>query len=158
MKNQFFTIEGILCIRMDTIQANGELKPMMASSSTQCSNMYISKPNAGGLVPNTIVDNQQQNGGASGNNGSGFVPHLSKLTPDVNSTSINQQTSSTANQPFNPLSNGQFDTVSTHSFLIFDQNTFEVRILYLIRLNFNTIRFYCFTMLYHHHNRFELLF
>lgn len=124
---------------MDTIQANGELKPMMASSSTQCSNMYISKPNAGGLVPNTIVDNQQQNGG---NSGSGFVPHLSKLTPDVNSTAINQQTSSSANQPFNPLSNGQFDTVSTHSFLIFDQNTFEVRISPLIRLNFNTIRFY----------------
>lgn len=123
---------GILCIRMDTVNSNGDVKPMMPSASTQCSNVFLSKLGGGGLSSVHL----DQNGV--------FVPHhLSKLTPEIGSATATSPAATTAaatssaainsNQQF---SNGQFDTVSTHSFLIFDQNTFEVIFFILFWLGF----------------------
>jgi DNA damage-binding protein 1 len=92
---------------MDMVLPSTELKPMMPSASTQCANQFISKPS--GLCPIHF----DQNGI--------LVPHSSKLTP--NNPDINP-TSSFLGQ--NSSSNGQFDSIATHSFLILEQNTFEV--------------------------------
>lgn len=91
---------GIITFRMDLMTPDGNLKPITPSASTQCSNLYKSK--TGSL--------EQSN--------------------DINSLVKSQagpSTSKASNSDFKSMeASGQIDSCIVNSFLILDQNTFEV--------------------------------
>ena len=97
---------GILTYRNDTIGYNGELKSSKPSASTQC-------PNQHNCVTKFMVDNLATTSTVGGNPSSS-----SKL---ANTTSTNIEFASNTSK----LSN-QNEEVTVSSFLILDQNTFEV--------------------------------
>ena len=80
---------GCITFRMDILSQNGETKPFQPCASSQCSNLYYSKPNQ------LVQANNHETSGPS-----------------------------TSNKSSNDLS--QFNTQVIHSFLLLDQNTFEV--------------------------------
>lgn len=96
---------GIITFRMDLMSPDGTLKPITPSASTQCSNQHFSKRSA--LEPNNEINNLIK---------SEAGPSTSK---------------SAQNNDFNGFkataeASGQIDSFIVNSFLILDQNTFEV--------------------------------
>jgi DNA damage-binding protein 1 len=79
---------GCITFRIDILSQNGDSKPFQPCASSQCSNLYYSKPNQ--LIQATNLES----GG----------PSTSKSSNDLS----------------------QFNTQVIHSFLLLDQNTFEV--------------------------------
>jgi DNA damage-binding protein 1 len=79
---------GCITFRMDIVGQNGDTKPFQPCASSQCSNLYYSKPNQ------LVQANSQDSAG----------PTTSKSSNDFS----------------------QFNTQVIHSFLLLDQNTFEV--------------------------------
>ncbi len=89
---------GVMSFRMDLMSPEGVLKPMMPSASTQCPNQHLSKP--------SMLLQQNQNDSTYSS-----MPNTSKmLNIDINKNDMNNS----------------FDLFMIHSFLILDQNTFEV--------------------------------
>ncbi len=90
---------GVISFRMDFISPEGIPKSIMPSASTQCSNQYRSKPQL--LEQNTNMD-------------------INGLVRNAAGPSTSKASSS------NMESTGQIDSCIVNSFLILDQNTFEV--------------------------------
>ena len=87
---------GIITLRVDAMTATGESKPLLPCASTQCSNIQYLKPSSF----QALNDTQTQ-------------PLSSGPTSSKNADNqVNQ--------------NGQCGTQIIHSFLVLDQNTFEV--------------------------------
>jgi DNA damage-binding protein 1 len=91
---------GIITYRMDYENTEGVLKPVFPTASSQCPNQYFSKP---GIL---LQQNQNESVFSS-------VPTSSKYSS--NESNKNEL-----------IANGSFDPILVHSFLILDQNTFEV--------------------------------
>lgn len=97
---------GVVTFRIDLVTQKGELKPLTPCASTQCPNQLISKP-SGGLITqkSSSVDANSDNSATNG------LATSSKNAADV----------------FGFDSSAQYDnTQIIYSFLILNQNTFEV--------------------------------
>ena len=88
---------GVITMRIDVMSASGELKPLVTSASNQCPSQLIARSN--GLQP---IDQSQSTAAAS-------------METQASSSCLTAASF-----------NGQFDTHVQNSFLILDQNTFEV--------------------------------
>lgn len=96
---------GIITFRMDMLDNDGALMPLTPSASTQCSNQHLSKSQ--GLIPNTEINNLVKSQ-------AGPSTSKSSMSKDLNTSCSKMEISN------------QSDFCIVNSFLILDQNTFEV--------------------------------
>lgn len=98
---------GVITFRMDILQSDGSIQPITPSASTQCSNQHLAKSH--GLVPNTEINNLV----------------LSQAGPSTSKASCDQANTSMSGNKVEGLGGG-VDSCIVNSFLILNQNTFEV--------------------------------
>ena len=109
---------GIITFRMDILQSDGSVQPIIPSASTQCSNQHLAKSQ--GLVANTEIN--------------GLV--LGQAGPSTSKGS-EQNTSMGKLESLSHV-----DSCIINSFLILDQNTFEV--MHSVQFQINE---YCISIL-----------